>query len=273
MTRRTLNPAAIRIGERLRRADPAKVAALADSIAEIGLMTPVSVWEAPAFTDGKPGTVYELVAGLHRLEAVKSLGLAEIEAEVVGLDEFRRQLWEVDENLCRAELDPAMRAKFTARRKELYEYLHPETRRGVAGAHASNAAQGNASAKLAPAFTADTAARSGQSERSVQRDAERGEKVAEDVLDMLAGRPEATGAVLDRLKRLPPDQQRAHAKALLAGKAPKPIAPAREPHNDYEAVQKQVDSLMRAWNAAGPEAREQFLERIDRPVFDQTRAA
>ena len=33
---------------------------------------------------------------------------------------------------------------------------------------------GNASANLAPAFTADTAARTGQSERSVQRDATRG---------------------------------------------------------------------------------------------------
>lgn len=54
---------------------------------------------------------------------------------------------------------------------------------------------------------------------------------------------------------------------------PKPVPPAREPHNDYEAVQKQVDSLMRAWNAAGPEAREQFLERVDRPVFDRTAAA
>lgn len=267
MSRRTLNPAAIRIGERLRRADPAKVAAIAESIAEIGLMTPVSVWEAPTFTDGKPGTVYELVAGLHRLEAVKSLGLAEIEAEVIGLDEFRRQLWEVDENLCRAELDPAMRAKFTARRKELYEYLHPETR------HGGDRKSDQVASLATRSFAQDQADKTGQSERAVRRDAERGEKVAEDVLDMLAGRPEATGAVLDRLKRLPPDQQRAHAKALLSGKAPKPVPPAREPTNDFEAVQKQVDSLMRAWNAAGPEAREQFLDRIDRPVFDQTRAA
>lgn len=249
MTRRTLDPAAIRIGERLRRADAAKVAAIADSIAEIGLMTPVSVWEAPTFSDGKPGTAYELVAGLHRLEAVKSLGLAEIECEVIGLDEFRRQLWEVDENLCRAELDPAMRAKFTARRKELYEYLHPETRHGAIGNGREKSRQLGES--TSGRFTADTAARTGQSERSVQRDAERGEKVADDVLDMLAGRPEATGAVLDKLKRLPPEQQRAHAKALLAGRAPKPVPPAREPTNDFEAVQKQVDSLMRAWNAAG----------------------
>jgi len=78
-----------------------------------------------------------------------------------------------------------MRAKFTARRKELYEYLHPEAKAQVRQGHLR---QGAAAANLAPAFTADTAARTGQSERSVQRDAERGEKVADDVLDMLAGR-------------------------------------------------------------------------------------
>lgn len=64
-----------------------------------------------------------------------------------------------------------------ARRKEAYEALHPETKAHVAGAHGSNKSQGNASANLAPAFTADTAAKTGQSERAVQRDAERGAKV------------------------------------------------------------------------------------------------
>lgn len=42
-------------------------------------------------------------------------------------------------------------------------------------------------AKLAPAFTADTAAKTGQSERKVQRDATRGEKVASDVFDATRG--------------------------------------------------------------------------------------
>ena len=36
----------------------------------------------------------------------------------------------------------------------------------------------------APRFTADTAARTGQSERAVQRDAERGEKVCEEALTL-----------------------------------------------------------------------------------------
>lgn len=48
-------------------------------------------------------------------------------------------------------------ADCTAKRKRLYEALHPETMAHVAGAHGSNKVQGNASANLAPAFTTDTA--------------------------------------------------------------------------------------------------------------------
>lgn len=51
-----------------------------------------------------------------------------------------------------------------------------------------------------------------------------------------------------------------------------PVPPARDPLNDVEIIERQVDALMRAWNAAGPEARETFLDRIDRPTFDTTRA-
>lgn len=54
--------------------------------------------------------------------------------------------------------------------------------------------------------------------------------------------------------------------------SPKPQPPARDPFNEYEATERQVDALMRAWNAAGKEARERFLGRIEQPVFEQTRA-
>lgn len=57
---------------------------------------------------------------------------------------------------------------------------------------------------------------------------------------------------------------------------PKPTKPAKiaaDPLNDFEAREKQVSRLMSAWNAASPEAREQFLARIDKPVFDSTGAA
>ena len=75
----------------------------------------------------------------------------------------------------RPTLTPSERALFTQRRKEAYEALHPETKAHVAQAVGMNRAIGNnVTANLAPTFTADTAARTGQSERSVQRDATRG---------------------------------------------------------------------------------------------------
>lgn len=50
---------------------------------------------------------------------------------------------------------------------------------------------------------------------------------------------------------------------------PEPVA--RDPFNDSEVLERQIDALMRAWNAAAPEARQAFLERIDRPVFGTTK--
>ena len=66
---------------------------------------------------------------------------------------------ECDENLCGTNLSKAERALFTKHRKAAYIALHPETKAHVAGAHAANRSMGNAAAKLAIAFTADTAAK------------------------------------------------------------------------------------------------------------------
>lgn len=102
-----------------------------------------------------------------------SLGLVDVDVHVVTLGELQRQIAECDESLCGTTLTKAERALFTERRKQAYEALHPETRAGYAGA----SGRWDASANLAPAFTADTAARTGQSERAVQRDATRGQRI------------------------------------------------------------------------------------------------
>lgn len=47
--------------------------------------------------------------------------------------------------------------------------------------------------------------------------------------------------------------------------------PAPEPKSilpDHDAVQVQVNALVAAWNRAGPEARERFLEHIDSVALD-----
>ncbi len=88
----------------------------------------------------------------------------------------------IDENLRRAELSPADRAAQTARRKAIYEELHPETRHG--GDRASRQVGDLVETER---FTAETAAATGRAERSIQRDAERGEKVSEEALNLVRG--------------------------------------------------------------------------------------
>lgn len=51
--------------------------------------------------------------------------------------------------------------------------------------------------------------------------------------------------------------------------------PAPEPKNalpDHDVVTVQFNALMSAWNRAGREARERFMDEIDGPVFDNTGA-
>ena len=76
----------IQVAAGRRRADPAKVAALADSMKAIGMQSPISVW----VTDDNEHV--HLVAGRHRLEAAKLLGWNMIDCLVVALDEHERRM-------------------------------------------------------------------------------------------------------------------------------------------------------------------------------------
>ena len=54
---------------------------------------------------------------------------------------------------------------------------------------------------------------------------------------------------------------------------PKPAPEPKSALPDYDVVTVQYNALMAAWNRAGPEARERFMDEVDAPVFDRTRAA
>lgn len=187
-----------------RAVDPATVAGLAESIAEIGLINPIRV--------RKSGDGWEVIAGAHRLEACKSLGLAEIGADVVEDDDESAILAMIDENLCRAELSPSDRARLTAQRKAIYLRRHPETDHGGNLGGPS----GQFVHTATPSFTEDTAKAIGKDERTVRRDAERGEKVIPEVFDMIRGTKLDTGTYLDKLKRLEPNEQVQAARRDLA---------------------------------------------------------
>ena len=80
------------------------------------------------------------------------------------LDDNDRIIAEYDENLCGSRLTPAEKAEFTAARKRAYIAKHPETALG----QNQHTRVSQAGEPTAPRFTADTAAKTGQSERTIR---------------------------------------------------------------------------------------------------------
>jgi len=114
----------IHIGERLRAVDLDHAAHIAASISQIGQQAPIHV--ATIHGDG----LHPLIAGAHRVEALRLLGQEEALAIILDADEQHARLVEIDENLMRRELSELDRAVFLAERKAIYEARHPETRAG-----------------------------------------------------------------------------------------------------------------------------------------------
>jgi ParB family chromosome partitioning protein len=218
---------------------------LIDSIREIGLLNPIVVTEDEA-----------LIAGYHRLVACKQLGFVEIPATVLSLDSLHAELVEIDENLCRSELTALERAEGLARRKSIYEALHPGSGHGGARSDKSDRLPGYAEA---------TAEKTGQSSRTIRRDVQVAESLPEDVRDKVRGtRAARSRSQLQELAKLPEEEQREVADKLAAGVAKsvseaagKPAAPPSHyaeamaavrklSPEDLEAVLRQIQTLLMA---------------------------
>lgn len=187
-----------------------KVVELVASIREVGLRQPINVRPLP-------GGEYEIRGGGHRVAAFVELGRETIPAFVREDDDLRAELAEIDENLIRNELGPADRASAIARRKAIYEALHPETRHGAIGGNREQSRQVGDSAPKAERFTKATADATGSSERTVQREAERGEKIGEEALRKVAGTSLDKGEELDALAKLPEERRNALIDRAAAG--------------------------------------------------------
>jgi hypothetical protein len=104
----------------------------------------------------------------------------------------------IDENLCRAELSPADRARQTFRRKEIFKAIHGPAKANSAKAANAVMGRGDVNENISSTFTTDTAKVTGLNERTIQLHAERGEKVIAEVLDMVRGTKLDTGVYLDK---------------------------------------------------------------------------
>ena len=99
------------VGEGHRELDPSAVKKLAQSIKQIGLQHPVTV--------KRKLDKYLLIAGRHRLEACKKIGREHILANIVTMTNDEARLWEIAENLDRAELTALERSEQIAEYAEL----------------------------------------------------------------------------------------------------------------------------------------------------------
>ena len=201
----------IKINPGRRTAAPVDVQKLAESMAEVGLMHPITV-----------DADRNLIAGLHRLEAGKLLGWTEIECMVSPLDELHAELSEIDENYVRANLTPLQASQLLLRRKEIYEALHPETKAG--------AAQGNGMKRSADSdLTDDLSARPksfaqnaaemlGVNERTVRRQVKIAQDLTPEAKEIIGeSGMKVTQQALSQLSRLAPEQQTEAAEKLVSG--------------------------------------------------------
>ncbi|WP_439596497.1 ParB/RepB/Spo0J family partition protein [Falsiroseomonas sp.] len=254
----------IEVGERLRAVDADYVAMLAASMEERGQDTPITV--GPADANGR----HRLFAGAHRTAAARAAGLSHIDAIVSDATGLEAELLEIDENLMRRELSQLDRSVFLAKRKELYEALHPQTAHGKASKNKGKE-KSQTSATFPGRFSAATAERLGLSERTIQQAVARA-KIDPQVRAMLASHPVAdSGAELDKIAAQPALVQIKIASALT-----RPDSPARNvsaalsefagaPSSSPAAeTQRLLQALLSAWrkagaNKAGKAARKQFL--------------
>ena len=198
----------IKINPGRREAAPEDIQRLSESIAEVGMMNPITVTAD-----------YILIAGLHRLEAAKLLGWTEIECSVSDMDELHTELAEIDENVVRTGLSDLELSELLARRKKIYETLHPATIARNLPGHASN--YESSSDKLTgeeKPFSQDTAEKMGVSPRTVERHVQIAENLTPETKEILRGADtKITKLNLTKLSRLEPEQQMEAAKQLTEG--------------------------------------------------------
>lgn len=258
MTINRVKVADVVVRERLRPASEAGVESLIASITETGVMK-----DAIHVRNTKGGL--RLIAGLHRLEAARRLGWEEIEAKVwTDVTDDWARIMEIDDNLAGAEMNALDTAVFLATRKAVYERLHPETKRGVAGALGRWDATDIVSVA---SFSKATSEKFGIDERHVRRLVAAGAKLTpKDAAELRAaprqitlkdlsviakiGSPADRYSVVEQLAAGRSKSAAAALKSLSGGDAPPPEPP----------VEAQFKALSTLWSRTSAAARRRFAD-------------
>ena len=233
--------------------DEGAVKAMADSMAKMGLKTPITVW-------GDEHRL-ELVAGGHRLAAAQSLGWDEIDCFIMDADTVTREeaeMWEISENLHRAELTVMERSQQVARWVELAakgaQLAQPSGGRQPKEAGISKAAKDLNLERRNVQRAVRIASLTPEAKQAAQ------ERGLDDVQSALLA-----ASVVAPERQVEAIHNIADAKARAA--ADRANVPAPKDWSDVEG--EQMRRLMSAWNAASPTVKQWFRDQIDTPVMDQ----
>ena len=243
----TISIAVIRQNAHARAIDEKAVVTLAESIKSIGLKTPITVRPTQIVVNCQLKDGYEVVSGQHRLEAVKMLGLEEIECFVTEDDETASRMWEISENLHRAELPQVERDKLVAEwcrlvgKDEVLAQVAPKVQNG-------RPKGGEREAARQLGLDRDDVRRA----IKVASITPEAQQAAHEV-----GLADNRSALLEAASK-PAEEQAAYLRERAAKKEIK-LAP--EPMDDFEAREAWLTKGLRWWNSGSQEWRQEFLRR------------
>ena len=184
---------------------------LAASIKQLGLLNPITL-----------STDLVLIAGRDRTAACSMLKWQDIPAMIVSYDSMLSSLAEIDENLVRKVFTVLERADVLNRRKEIYEALHPQTKRGAMGAAKPKALR-NVTAQSAitlnqPSFVKDVSKKTGLAERTIRKDIQIAKGIDPLAREIIRRTPLGNKKTeLLQLARLKSEEQRQVAMRVEAG--------------------------------------------------------
>ena len=204
----------IKIRQRLRPLDEGKVQEIMGSIELVGLINPITV-----------DPDYNLIAGFHRLEAMRKLGKTKIPVIIQDISPQQSELVEIDENLIRQELTVLEQSEHIARREELLEEMGL---RAKSGTNLTNLKTGE-ELPLLPAegtgvtvtpvkTTKELAQEIGLSENSFQKRKQIANNITSEVKEALreTAIADSTTQLLE-VARMQPEEQKEFVEALQTG--------------------------------------------------------
>jgi len=251
----------ITVGQRLREVSESGVASVLASLEETKLIGK-HLWLRQT-ADG-----LELIDGAHRLEAAKRFGLKTVLGTVFACNAKQARLLEIDGNLAGAELNALDTAVFLARRKKVYEELHPEAKAATGAALVAKRWNTDDTMSLV-SFSQATSEKFELSQRHVQRLIRVGEALDDRQVSFLRKAPkQVTLKDLIEISKIGETDERDHViKSLVAGETKsasaarkafknEPLPPKKDP------VEKALNTLLKEWIRAPKAAKRRFVNEM-----------